>query len=483
MKKQLVPIVALMAVGLLVPGCFNRNSNNSSSIIDSGASLPEQEFTVTFNFCNGNAKDNIRKTGKTGESIKLPDGKNFGAKVFYGWSTKYSPSTRCGTLDDIIQGKTITIGTDNIVLYAAYQSAPDHTDAEVDAYMADLKTKSQNKHLYYHYYRFNGDYSDWDVWAWSYKPNSGEGAKFDWKSDIDDFGGAYVDIDLTATYDGGWNADTKVMGGTPVTYSDAEQIGLQIVKTATRKSGSGFWVNDGSNLYVALEDYRMDLNGGGVAYHVFVVQDNVQEPKVKPSSSNVDPFSDDDGTNVTYGNNSYDNVNWNSTPAKTQTAEDFKDIGVGYQIMVSSFSDSDKDGFGDIYGITKKLDYLEQLGVKALWLTPIQLSDSYHGYDITDYEMVDPKFGSKVSEAGIANGGEVTAATALADYKQLIQEAHARGIKIVMDLVLNHTSTSNKWFVKSANLDSNYRGYYQWGNYKTQSGTEEFWEDCFRNDI
>ena len=87
--------------------------------------------------------------------------------------------------------------------------------------------------------------------------------------------------------------------------------------------------------------------------------------------------------------------------------------------MVSSFSDSDKDGFGDIYGITKKLDYLENLGVKALWLTPIQLSDSYHGYDITDYETVDPKFGSKVSDAAIANGGEVTTATALADYKQL----------------------------------------------------------------
>ena len=467
MKKQLVPLTVILAVGLLVPGCFKKNSSNSSSIPGTDTSEQvQQEYTITFNYCNGNASDNVRKTGKTGDTITMPQGKNYGGKSFAGWSTKYSPSTKCGTLEDIVKG-TYTIGTENKVFYAAYQSAPDHTEQEVENYMAELKTKSQNKHLYYHYYRFAGDYSDWDVWAWAYKPNSGEGAKFDWKTDVDDFGGAYVDIDLTATYDGGWNANTKVMGGTEVHYNDAEQIGLQIVKTATRQSGSGFWVNDGSNLYVTLEDYKMALNGGGEAYHVFVVQDNVQEPKAKPSSSNVDPFENDDGTNTTYGNNAYDNVNWTSTPAKTKTATDFKSVGVGYQIMVSSFADSDKDGFGDIYGITKKLDYLDNLGVKALWLTPIQLSDSYHGYDITDYEMVDPKFGSKVSDAALANGGEVTSATALEDYKQLIHEAHNRGIKIVMDLVLNHTSTSNKWFVKSANLDSNYRGYYQWGNHKT----------------
>lgn len=473
MKKQLVPITILLATGLLLPGCFKTNKNSSSVPgIDSSTDIVEQEYTITFNFCNGNPDDNIRKTGKEGDTITPPKGKNYGGKSFAGWSTKYSSSTKCGTLTDIVTGN-ITIGTENKVYYAAYQSAPEHTDEEVDAYMADLKTKSQNRHLYYHYYRFSGDYSDWDVWAWAYKPNSGEGAKFDWKTDVDDFGGAYVDIDLNGTYDGGWNAQTKVMGGTTVKYDDATQIGLQIVKTATRQSGSGFWVNDGSNLYVSLEDYRMELNGGGEAYHVFVLQDNVQDPKAKPSSSNVDPFVDDDGTNVTYGKSTYDNVNWTSTPAKTKTAEDFKSVGVGYQIMVSSFSDSDKDGFGDIYGITKKLDYLENLGVKALWLTPIQLSDSYHGYDITDYEMVDPKFGSKVSDAGLANGGEVTTATALADYKQLINEAHARGIKIVMDLVLNHTSTSNKWFVRSANLDNDYRGYYQWGNHKTQSGIRE----------
>ena len=478
MKNKILPVTALFMVGLLLTGCtFGKKNNNSSSISgldsDISESEPEQQYTVTFNPCNGNSADIIRKTGKTGDKIKLPECKNFGNKVFAGWSTKYDVSKKCGTLTDVVKGTTITIGNENLVYYAAYNSTADHTDAEVQAYMDGLKNKSQANHLYYHYYRFAGDYSDWDVWAWSYKPTAGEGAKFDWKSDVDTFGGAYVDIDLKHTYDGGWDAANKVMGGTPVTYDGATQIGLQIVKTSTRNSGSGFWVNDGSNLYVALEDYAMPLNGGGTAYHVFVVQDNVQDPKTAPSSSNSDPFENDDGTNTTYGNNAYDNVNWNSTPSKTGTASDFKSVGVGYQIMVSSFADSDKDGFGDIYGITMKLDYLQTLGVKALWLTPIQLSDSYHGYDITDYETVDPKFGSKVSPAGVANGGEVNSATALADYQQLIQEAHSRGMKIVMDLVLNHTSTSNKWFVKSANLDPAYRGYYQWGNHNTQSKIKE----------
>ena len=458
-----------MVAGLL-PACQKQGVNPGGD-----SSLIEQEFTITFNYCNGT--DIVRKTGKAGEQIDLPAGKNAGGKMFVGWSTEYDSTKKFGNVDKVVTGKKITIGNSNQVYYAAYNTIPDHTEAEVEAYMNGLKQSSVANHLYYHYYRFKGDYSDWDVWAWSYKPNAGEGAKFDWNSQVDDFGGAFVDIDLNGTYDGGWNSYTKVMGGTVVKYDDAEQIGLQIVQTSTRQSSSGFWVNDGSNLYVTLEDYAMDLVGGGKAYHVFVVQDNVQDPKTAPSTSNVDPFEGDDGTNVTYGNSSYDNVNWSTTPNKTTTAADFKDVGVGYQIMVSSFSDSDGDGFGDIYGITQKLDYLQTLGVKALWLTPIQLSDSYHGYDITDYEMVDPKFGSSASTAGVANGGVVTSETALADYKELINAAHAKGMKIVMDLVLNHTSTSNKWFVRSANLDPTYRGYYQWGNHNTQSKIKE--ENCW----
>ncbi len=471
MKNKIFPLMALFIATTLLPSCTT-NKGGSSPINPSGDTVVAQ-YTLTFNPCNGNENDIVRITGKTGDTVNIPKGNNYGGKSFAGWSTEYDVSQKAGKISKIISGTTITIGDSNQVFYAAYNSTPDHTDAEVEAYMNGLKDSSEANHLYYHYYRFDGDYAPWDVWAWAYKPNAGEGASFNWSSQIDNFGGAYVDIDLNGTYDGGWNAATKTMGGTPVTYSDAEEIGLQIVETATRQTGGGFWVNDGSNLYITLADYALPLNGGGTAYHVFVVQDNVQEPRIMPSTSHVDPFENDDGTNTTYGNNTYDNVNWSSTPSKTATAADFKNVGVGYQIMVSSFSDSDGDGFGDIYGITCKLDYLKTLGVKALWLTPIQLSDSYHGYDITDYEVVDPKFGSKTSPAGIANSGKVTSATALADYQELISTAHSKGMKVVMDLVLNHTSTSNSWFVKSANLDSDYRGYYQWGNHNTQSVIKE----------
>ncbi|MBO4855987.1 MAG: hypothetical protein J5511_01255 [Bacilli bacterium] len=466
MKKKILPIVTICMIAGLLPACQKQGGTPGGN-----TSIVEQEYTLTFNYCNGT--DIVRKTGKKGEEIDLPAGKNAGGKMFVGWSTEYDATKKFGNVDRVVTGKKVTVGESNQVYYAAYNTVPDHTEAEVEAYMNGLKQSSVANHLYYHYYRFKGDYTDWDVWAWAYKPDAGEGAKFDWKNDVDNFGGAYVDIDLNGTYDGGWNSYTKVMGGTVVKYQGAEQIGLQIVQTSTRQSSSGFWVNDGSNLYISLADYALPLNGGGTAYHVFVVQDNVQDPKTAPSTSNADPFDGDDGSNVTYGNNAYDNINWSSTPAKTATAEDFKSVGVGYQIMVSSFADSDGDGFGDIYGITCKLDYLEALGVKALWLTPIQLSDSYHGYDITDYEMVDPKFGSTASTAGVQNGGVVTSETALADYRELITAAHAKGMKVVMDLVLNHTSTSNKWFVRSANLDANYRGYYQWGNHNTQSAIRE----------
>ena len=470
MKNKILPLTALFLATALLPGCSK--SGSIPGVEPGGEStVIEATYTVTFNPCNNGASEVVTKTGPTGKKVSLPTPSNFANKVFAGWSKTYIPSKKMGDVNNLIS--EYVIEDKNIVLYAAYNQASSHTSTEITNYMNGLKTSSQPNHLYYHYYRFAAGYGAWDVWAWAYKPDASEGAKFDWKSDVDDFGGAYVDIDLTATYDGGWDAGTKTMGGTPVSYQGAEEIGLQIVRTETRQTGSGFWVNDGSNLYIKLSDYAMDLPGGGTAYHVFVVQDAVQEPKVEPIADASDPFEGDDGTNVTYGNSAYDNVNWGSTSSKTSTASDFKNVGVGYQIMVSSFADSDGDGFGDIYGITSKLDYLENLGVKALWLTPIQLSDSYHGYDITDYEKVDPKFGSKTSPAGVANGGVVSSETAMADYQQLINAAHARGMKVVMDLVLNHTSTSNKWFVKSGNLDNEYRGYYQWGNHKSQTHITE----------
>lgn len=95
---------------------------------------------------------------------------------------------------------------------------------------------------------------------------------------------------------------------------------------------------------------------------------------------------------------------------------------VFYEIFVRSFFDSNGDGIGDFNGITGKLDYLQNLGVNAIWLMPIHPSPTYHGYDVINYHDVNPDYGT------------------LEDFKHLLKEAHQRGMHVIIDLVLNHTS-------------------------------------------
>ncbi len=104
---------------------------------------------------------------------------------------------------------------------------------------------------------------------------------------------------------------------------------------------------------------------------------------------------------------------------------------ISYQLLVYTFADSNSDGIGDFKGITNKLDYLDALGVSAIWLSPVHPADSYHGYDVQDYTMINPKYGSE------------------ADFKNLIDAAHRKGIKVYMDYVLNHTGKGNVWFAEA----------------------------------
>jgi oligo-1,6-glucosidase len=116
-----------------------------------------------------------------------------------------------------------------------------------------------------------------------------------------------------------------------------------------------------------------------------------------------------------------------------------------YQIYPRSFCDSNGDGIGDIPGITSKLDYLASLGIGIIWLSPIYPSPNIdYGYDISDYEAVNPEYGT------------------MADMDTLIAEAKKRNIRIVMDLVVNHTSDQHKWFQESKKPNSPYRDYYYW---------------------
>ena len=118
---------------------------------------------------------------------------------------------------------------------------------------------------------------------------------------------------------------------------------------------------------------------------------------------------------------------------------------VVYQIYPRSFADSDGDGIGDIPGITSRLDYLAELGVDVLWLSPVYRSPmDDNGYDISDYQDVDPLFGT------------------LADLDALIDGCHERGLRLVMDLVVNHTSDEHPWFVESRDPASAKRDWYWW---------------------
>jgi oligo-1,6-glucosidase len=124
-----------------------------------------------------------------------------------------------------------------------------------------------------------------------------------------------------------------------------------------------------------------------------------------------------------------------------------------YQIYPRSFQDSNGDGIGDIPGIISRLDELTDLGVGIIWLSPVYRSpDADNGYDIADYQAIDPKYGT------------------MADMDKLLAEAKKRDIKIVMDLVINHTSDEHEWFQKSRDKNSEYRDYYIWQPPKGEPG-------------
>lgn len=128
---------------------------------------------------------------------------------------------------------------------------------------------------------------------------------------------------------------------------------------------------------------------------------------------------------------------------------------VFYEIFVRSFRDSNGDGIGDFNGIIEKLDYLEGLGVKGIWLMPIHPSPSYHGYDVTDYYAVNPDYGT------------------MEDFQRLLEEAHKRDIKIIIDFVMNHTSSRHPWFQSALTPGSQYREWYVWS--ETDPGTLGPW--------
>jgi len=117
-----------------------------------------------------------------------------------------------------------------------------------------------------------------------------------------------------------------------------------------------------------------------------------------------------------------------------------------YQMYPRSFKDTNGDGVGDLNGITQKLEYVKSLGVDAIWLSPVYcLAGTDFGYDITDFKDIHPDLGT------------------MKDFEKLVKTAHGLGLKVIMDIVLNHTSDQHNWFKESASdADNSYRDYYIW---------------------
>lgn len=160
-------------------------------------------------------------------------------------------------------------------------------------------------------------------------------------------------------------------------------------------------------------------------------------------------------------------------PALSKNAEsDWRDGSVNvpddkyrtfYEIFVYSFYDSDGDGIGDLNGVTAKLDYLTELGINGIWLMPVMPSTTYHKYDTVDYMGIDPEYGT------------------MEDFDKLIEECHTRGINVIIDLAMNHSSSKNSWFVEATNYlrnlpqgteaDVNECKYLDYYNFTKESGS------------
>ncbi len=136
---------------------------------------------------------------------------------------------------------------------------------------------------------------------------------------------------------------------------------------------------------------------------------------------------------------------WTVPPPAERWSDDPGE-GVLYEIFVRSFADTDGDGIGDFRGLRSRLAYLEWLGVSGLWLMPIHPSPTYHGYDVIDYRAIAPELGT------------------MADFLSFLDEAHARGMRVILDLVVNHTSSEHPWFVAARAGDEAYRAMYVWSD-------------------
>ena len=344
-------------------------------------------------------------------------------------------------------------------------------------YEEEIAKWSQAGHLYLHYKRELSDYDNWAVWMWQKLPKGLEGSLWgsthtprdftamttSWmkNSEVGGVGdgiysdkyGQVCDIDLTRDdiVDGRDATPSPIVGD----WDNLKncRIGFLIVDE-TKMNGGTHWTSDGGiEAYIKNLDQKFP-NKQDSYLHIFCTEGSVTSYTTS-SGQPVDPNPTiDDQTGQYVSKNDITDLKADAFKGGVSTSETFLEDkpGTGYQIFVPSFADGNGDGMGDLRGIINKLDYLDNLGIKTLWLTPIQESDSYHGYDVTDYYKIDSKFGT------------------MEDYQELLYKAHQKGMKVLMDMVINHTSKNNVLFTKSQKAvkevingkEINYRDMYLW---------------------
>lgn len=358
-------------------------------------------------------------------------------------------------------------------------------------YDAQIAAWSKPGHLYFHYLRkTDSDYDKWAIWAWPNYPDDGEGSlwgashnydqkgitpqTWGWMTNADCGGegtepysdqfGQVMDLVLDQSLIpggvvGGRTGKPAPLIGDYLWTEEYKQLYLSaaigfLVVDQTKMDGSDMWTSDGGAESYIKRIGRIMPSGKDGYLHVYAVEGAVSDFKTTSGTQTIVNPTATDTTGQYRSKNDITNLKYDAFKSGVSTSTSFLNDrpGTGYQIFVPSFCDSNGDGYGDIKGITSKLDYLEDLGIDVLWLTPIQESNSYHGYDVTDYYKIDQRFGT------------------LKDYQELLYKAHAKGMKVLMDMVINHTSKSNVLYKKSQRAETeiingktiNYRDMYVW---------------------